>query len=154
MCRGRNCQRRMIHCFTTHLEYLCECPWSCQVAAIQIKRTFYRTQVRCLPQEEIEMSAITVFVPQAHHSVELPRSRPTSAQSCTVINTVPATASPKSSGNRAAADWRLTNRGIAVVMVIAAMILAAAITVIGITAVRVTGPGGDLGLRESRQAQH
>ena len=39
-------------------------------------------------------------------------------------------------------------------MVIAAMILTAAIAVIGITAVRVTGPGGDAGLQESRQAQH
>jgi hypothetical protein len=100
------------------------------------------------------MSAITVFVPQTHHSVELPRSRPTSGQPFTVIHTVPATAEPDSSGNGAAADWRLTDRGIAVVMVIAAMILTAAIIVIGITAVRVTGPGGDPGLRESRQAQH
>ena len=100
------------------------------------------------------MSAITVFVPQSHHLVELPRSRPTSAEPCTVIKTVPATAVPESSGNRSAADWRLTDRGIAVVMVIAAMILAAAITVIGITAVRVTGPGGDPALRESRQAQY
>jgi hypothetical protein len=39
-------------------------------------------------------------------------------------------------------------------MVIAAMILTAAIAVIGVTAVRVTGPGGDSGLNESRQAQH
>ena len=100
------------------------------------------------------VSVPTVFVPQAPDVVELPRSRPTSAQPCTVIKTVPATAVPKSSGNRAAADWRLTDRGIAVVMVIAAMILAAAITVIGITAVRVTGPGGDPGLGESRQAQY
>jgi hypothetical protein len=39
-------------------------------------------------------------------------------------------------------------------MVIAAMILTAAIAVIGLTAVRVTGPSGDSGLNESRQAQH
>jgi hypothetical protein len=39
-------------------------------------------------------------------------------------------------------------------MVIAAMILTAAIAVIGVTAVRVTGPGGDSRLNESRQAQH
>jgi hypothetical protein len=100
------------------------------------------------------MSAITVFVPQADHSVDLPRSRPTSALPRTMINTAPATAEPKSSSNRAAADWQLTNRGIAVVMVIAAMILTAAIAVIGITAVRVTGPGGDARPQESRQAQH
>jgi hypothetical protein len=121
----------------------------------------YKSNVRSIerqfdafPKKEIEMSAITVFVPQAHHSVELPRPRPTSGQPCRVIHPVPATAGPKGSSNGATADWRLTDRGIAVVMVIAAMILTAAITVIGITAVRVTGPGGDPGLRESRQAQH
>jgi len=69
-------------------------------------------------------------------------------------NTAPATSDLKSSANRAAADWQLTNRGIAAVMVIAAMILTAAIAVIGITAVRVTGPGGDARPQESRQAQH
>jgi hypothetical protein len=104
--------------------------------------------------KEIEMSAITVFVPSAYHSLELPRSRPTSAQSRTVISTVPASAEPKSSNKATVADWRLTDRGIAVVMVIAAMILMAAIAVIGITAVRVTGPGVDPGLREPRQARH
>ena len=100
------------------------------------------------------MSAITVFVPTVLVRCGRWRSRPTSAQPCTVIKTVPATAVAKGSGNRAAADWRLTDRGIAVVMVIAAMILAAAITVIGITAVRVAGPGGGPGLGESRQAQY
>jgi hypothetical protein len=100
------------------------------------------------------MSAITVFVPPAYHSVELSRSRPTSAQSRTVISRVSASAEPRSSGKATVADWRLTDRGIAVVMVIAAMILTAAIAVIGITAVRVTGPGADPGLREPRQAQH
>ena len=100
------------------------------------------------------MSAISVFGPEAHHFVDLPRSRSTSERPRTLINTAPATADPKSSDNRAAADWQLTNRGIAVVMVIAAMILTAAIAVIGITAVRVTGPGGDARSQESRQAQH
>jgi hypothetical protein len=55
--------------------------------------------------------------------------------------------------NRAAADWRLTDRGIAVVMMIAAIIMTVAIAVIGVTAVRVTSPGGDAGLHEARQAQ-
>jgi hypothetical protein len=100
------------------------------------------------------MSAITVFVPPAYRAVELPRSRPTSAQTRALINTVPATAHAKSSGNGATADWRLTDRGIAVIMVIAAMILMAGMTVIGITAVRVTSPGGDPRLQESRQVQH
>jgi len=39
------------------------------------------------------------------------------------------------------ATWRLTDRGIAVVLVLAAMILVAAVTVIGLTAWQVTGPG-------------
>ena len=50
-----------------------------------------------------------------------------------------------------AVHWELTDRGIAVVMVVAAMILTAALVVIGFTAVRVTSP--DDGLQESRQAQ-
>lgn len=37
--------------------------------------------------------------------------------------------------------WRLTDRGIAMVLVLAAMILVAAVTVIGLTAWQVTGPG-------------
>jgi hypothetical protein len=111
-------------------------------------------QFDALPKRRFQMSAISVFGPEAHHFVDLPRSRPTSARPRTISNTAPATAEPKSSGNRAAADWQLTNRGIAVVMVIAAMILTAAIAVIGITAVRVTGPGGDARPQESRQAQH
>lgn len=37
--------------------------------------------------------------------------------------------------------WKLTDRGIAVVMLVAAMILVAALVVIGLTAVRVTDPG-------------
>jgi hypothetical protein len=121
----------------------------------------YKSNVRsieyrfdALPKGRFQMSAISVFGPEAHHFVDLPRSRPTSARPRTISNTAPATADPKSSGNQAAADWQLTNRGIAVVMVIAAMILTTAIAVIGITAVRVTGPGGDARPQGSRQAQH
>ena len=100
------------------------------------------------------MSAIAVSLPQAHHSVDRLRSSPTSAQPSTIINTAPVIAGQKSSSDRAAADWLLTDRGIVVVMVIAAMILTVAIGVIGLTAVRVTSPGGDAGLHESQQAQH
>jgi hypothetical protein len=50
-------------------------------------------------------------------------------------------------------DWRLTDRGVAVVMVIAAMILTAALVVIGLTAVRVTGPDYRAGFEESPRAQ-
>jgi hypothetical protein len=50
-------------------------------------------------------------------------------------------------------DWRLTDRGIAVVIVIAAMILTAALVVIGLTVVRVTGPDYRAGFEESAKAQ-
>jgi hypothetical protein len=100
------------------------------------------------------MSAIAVSVHPAHDSVDRLRATHTNARPCTIINTAPATAGRKSSSNRAAADWRLTDRGIAVVMVIAAIILTVAIAVIGVTAARVTSPGGDAGLNEARQAQH
>ncbi len=39
------------------------------------------------------------------------------------------------------AAWRLTDRGVAVVLVVSAMIMAAAISVVGLTAMRVTGDG-------------
>ena len=41
---------------------------------------------------------------------------------------------------RPSASWHLTDRGIAVVLALAAMIVLAAVTVIGLTAWRVTGP--------------
>ena len=100
------------------------------------------------------MSAIAVSVHPAHDSVDRQRATHANARPHTIINTAPATAGSKSSSNRAAADWRLTERGIGVVMVIAAIILTVAIAVIGVTAVRVTSPGGDAGLHEARQAQH
>ena len=100
------------------------------------------------------MSAITVAVPHSHRSVGQLRPAQTSARPCPIVSAAPATAGGKRSSDRAISDWRLTDRGIVVVMVIAAMILTAAIAVIGITAVRVTGPGGDSGVHESRQAQH
>jgi hypothetical protein len=52
------------------------------------------------------------------------------------------------------ADWRLTDRGIAVAMVVAVMILTAALVVIGLTAVRVTGPDYRAGFEEPPQGQH
>ena len=42
---------------------------------------------------------------------------------------------------RPSAPWPLTDRGIALVLVLTAMIVLAAVTVIGLTAWRVTGPG-------------
>jgi hypothetical protein len=104
-------------------------------------------------KKEIEMSAITVSIPHSHRSIDRLRPAQTSAPR-TIISAAPATARKKSSSDPANSDLRLTDRGIAVVMVIVAMILTAAIAVIGLTAVRVTGPGGGTGLHESRQAQH
>jgi hypothetical protein len=100
------------------------------------------------------MSAITVSVPHSQRSVDQLRPTPTSGRPLTIISTATATAAGRSSSNRATSEWRLTDRGIAVVMVITAMILTTAIAVIGLTAVRVTGPGGDSGGYESQQAQH
>ena len=43
--------------------------------------------------------------------------------------------------SRASGSWRLTDRGIALVLVLTALIVLAAVTVIGLTAWRVTSPG-------------
>ncbi len=56
------------------------------------------------------------------------------ARSCTVV----ASTSAATVGPRARAGWRLTDRGIAVVLVAGALLLAAAVTVITATAVTVT----------------
>ena len=42
---------------------------------------------------------------------------------------------------RTSASWRLTDRGIALILVLTAVIVMAAVTVIGLTAWRVTAPG-------------
>jgi hypothetical protein len=70
---------------------------------------------------------MTVSVAQAHPSVDRTLSTVATAPPCTIVK-VPTDST----------DWRLTDRGIAVVMALAAMILTAALVVIGLTAVRVT----------------
>jgi hypothetical protein len=52
----------------------------------------------------------------------------------------------------AAGDSQLTDRGIAVVMLIAAVILIAALAVVGITVIRVTSADYDAGVSGSQQA--
>jgi hypothetical protein len=99
------------------------------------------------------MSAMTVSVAEIHGRAHQPENRlgasdiarrravPSSGgttqaiQPCTIVR---ATTPP--------AEWRLTDRGIAVVMVLAATILTVALAVIGLTAVRVTSddPGADV----------
>jgi hypothetical protein len=73
------------------------------------------------------MSAMTVSVPHAHYSVDRPRPSAASTRPCTLVQET-----------TAPSEWRFTDRGIAVVMVVAVMILTAALVVIGLTAVRVT----------------
>jgi len=60
------------------------------------------------------------------------------AQACRVSAIRPAP--PRSAPPRPAPSWRLTERGVAVVLVVALMLAVAALTVIGLTAVRVTSP--------------
>jgi hypothetical protein len=54
-------------------------------------------------------------------------------------------------GTSAAGDCQLTDRGIAVVMLIAAVILTAALAVVGITVIRVTSADYDAGVSGSQQ---
>jgi hypothetical protein len=83
------------------------------------------------------MSAVPVFIPQVvispAHTCDMPRKV-----------TTPRTAAP--------AKCQLTDRGIAVVMVVAAIIMIAALAVIGLTAVRVTGAGYDAAVHGAPQA--
>jgi hypothetical protein len=52
------------------------------------------------------------------------------------------------------ASWQLTDRGIAVIMVIAGVIMTVALLVIGLTAMRVTSADYDAGWHTSPQVQH
>jgi len=54
-------------------------------------------------------------------------------------------------GTSAAGDCELTDRGIAVVMLIAVVILIAALAVVGITVIRVTSADYDAGVSGSQQ---
>jgi hypothetical protein len=94
------------------------------------------------------MSAIPVSIPRAeglrrtNRSVDHVSLPAWSAKACPTVR----------APNRQV-DWRLTDRGIAVVIVIAGLILTAALVVIGLTAVRVTGPDYGPGFTESPQTQ-
>jgi hypothetical protein len=72
--------------------------------------------------------------PNAHPVRPLSAAYAASAASGARGCRLPATAGVPSAG------WRLTDRGVAVVLVIGLMIMVAALTVIGLTALRVTGP--------------
>lgn len=84
---------------------------------------------------------MTVSVAQAHPSVD---------RTSTVIPVRPCTITDAPA---ASTDWRLTDRGIALAMVLAAMILTAALVVIGATAVRVTSTDYRADFAESQHDQ-
>jgi hypothetical protein len=85
------------------------------------------------------MSAMTVSILHAHHSVD-PRESAASTRPLVLETTAPS-------------EWRFTDRGIAVVMVVAVMILTAALAVIGLTAVRVTSADYGAGVHKSQVDQ-
>ena len=93
------------------------------------------------------MSAIPVSIPRAQGWRRPNRSVDHVALPARSTQPYPIVRAP----NRQA--WRLTDRGIAVAMVIAAMILTVALIVIGLTVVRVTQPDYRTGFEEWTQAQ-
>jgi hypothetical protein len=93
------------------------------------------------------MSALPVVIPEIS-ATRTPRSPRTAAGSTDVR---PSSVSTPISTH---GSWKLTDRGITAVMVLAAVILTVALAVIGITAVRVTGADYDAGSQESQQAHH
>jgi hypothetical protein len=121
--------------------------------AIQIKQTFYRTPVRPSPKERLHMTIAIVDQPspprrsvRGKRPARGPLARPTPPAAPhrgqaieQVANTV-ARACRVDPVTQPTASWRLTDRGIALVLVLAILIALAAVTVIGVTAWRVTGP--------------
>jgi hypothetical protein len=123
--------------------------------AVQIKQTFYRTPVRHFPKERLSMTIAIVDQPsplrrrtvRGKRPARGPLARPTPPAATYRgqatehwANTV-ARACRVDPVTRSAASWRLTDRGIALVLILAVMIVLAAVTVIGLTAWHVTGPG-------------
>jgi hypothetical protein len=88
------------------------------------------------------LSAMTVSAQQALSSIDRTQVTVTTPRPCTIID-----------APTASADWRLTDRGIAVVMALVAMILTAALVVIGLTAVRVTSTDDHANFAESQVDQ-
>lgn len=95
-----------------------------------------------LPQSPHRRVAAPVRAPRRGGQLRGPNARP--------LRAVPAPSLGLSSTARAQAclvtptsstpDWRLTERGVALVLVVALMLAVAALTVVGLTAVRVTSP--------------
>jgi hypothetical protein len=89
------------------------------------------------------MSAMTIPISHAHHSVDQPRTSAASTRPCSLVEEA-----------TAPSEWRLTDRGIAVVVVVAVMILTAALAVIGLTALRVTSADYGADVHKSQVDQH
>jgi hypothetical protein len=88
---------------------------------------------------------MTVSVQQVHSSVDRKPSTAATPRPCMIVE-----------APTASADWQLTDRGIAVIMALAAMILTAALVVIGLTAVRVTSTDhrADFAMSQLDQTEH
>lgn len=105
------------------------------------------------------MSAVPVFIPpESIPRVAIPYvampyvARPTAPVSIPHARgkgPTPSSARPATAPIR----WQLTDRGIAVVLLLVAAILTAAVIAIGVTALRVTSADYDARLHESLQAQ-
>lgn len=81
--------------------------------------------------------APTLRPPAACPAPGLDRRPVARAHSCVI----PAPLASPQRDRTAAATWRLTERGIAVVLVVGLMIMIAALTVVGLTAIKVTSDG-------------
>ena len=94
------------------------------------------------------MSAVPIFIPPVSLShvaippVSIPQARGK-------VGPAPGSALPATTPVR----WRLTDRGIAVVLLLVAVLLSAAVIAIGVTALHVTSADYDASLHESRLAQ-
>lgn len=92
------------------------------------------------------MSAVPVFIPDIS-------ARRSSSTRSVLVRPVDRRSPIKVHATTAPATCQLTDRGIAVVMLITAVIMAVAITVIALTAVRVTSSDYDLGLHQASQTR-
>jgi hypothetical protein len=101
------------------------------------------------------MSAVPVFIPPvsippvAMPYVAIPPAPVSIPQARGNVGPTPSSARPATAPIR----WQLTDRGIAVVLLLVAAILTAAVIAVGVTALRVTSADYDARLHESLEAQ-
>jgi hypothetical protein len=98
------------------------------------------------------MSALPIVIPEISAVPEISATQthwsPRTAVRSSDVRPASLTATTSTSGS-----WKLTDRGIAVIMLLAAVILTTALAVIGITALRVSGADYNAGSQASQQAQ-